>query len=105
MLRFVLPLVLLAVPAAAATHRFDARLAAPAPAARLVSSDLLWQCDGALCAAHGPIVDVPRRLCSRLARDGGRLRSFAVNGVGFDVDQLEACNARANRLRRLAAGG
>ena len=90
-----LVLAVVAAPAAAATHNFQARLATPPEQARLISSELIWRCEGSACVAQGGMVDAPARLCARLARDAGKLHSFAVNGVGFDVDKLESCNARS----------
>lgn len=95
MLRIALASFLFASPAIAATHAFEATLAAAPAEARLISSELIWTCAGVTCAARGAMTDTPARMCARLARDRGRLVSFVMNGVGFDVDRLASCNARA----------
>lgn len=77
------------------THRFVASLAAAPAQPTLISSEMRWTCEGSACAAQGPLFDAPSRICSRFAREQGRIKSFTVNGVGFTVEQLERCNAKA----------
>ncbi len=87
----------LALPGAAhaQTHRFVATLAVAPAQASLISSEMRWSCDGADCAAQGPMLSAPARICARLAREQGALASFSVNGVAFTAEQMERCNARA----------
>jgi hypothetical protein len=91
------PVALAGLPGAARadTHRFVATMAAAPAQAALISSEMRWACEGPACAAQGPLFDAPARICARLAREQGRVESFAVNGVGFSVEQMERCNARA----------
>jgi hypothetical protein len=88
--------------AQADTHRFVATMETALPQQALISSDMRWACAGAACAAQGPMFDAPSRICSRFAREQGRIASFTVNGAGFTVEQLERCNARALAQRPTA---
>lgn len=100
-LALIVAFAVVASTATAGTHSFQAQLTAAPVEGHVISSELIWSCTGTTCAARGAMVDVPARLCGRLARDTGPLRSFAVDGVGFDVEQLQTCNARARaRLAR-----
>jgi hypothetical protein len=88
--------------ARADTHRFVATMAAAPAQPALISSEMRWACQGAACAAQGALFDAPSRICSRFAREQGRVESFTVNGVGFSVEQLERCNAKAVARRPTA---
>lgn len=81
------------------THRFVATMASAPAQATLISSEMRWACSGVACAAQGPMFDAPARICARLAREHGRVESFTVNGVGFTVEQMDRCNARAASSR------
>jgi hypothetical protein len=96
-------LFLAAAAVAAPRPSYVAELAAPTTAVKLVSSDRLWGCEGVLCAAAGPADSAARHICSRLAKEVGPLKSFAVRGRAFDADQLAACNARAGAVPTMAA--
>ncbi len=80
---------------AAAPPSYVAELASPSTSTRLVSSEKLWSCQGVLCAAAGPADSAARRICSRLVREVGPLKSFSARGRSFDQTQLAACNASA----------
>ena len=49
--------------------------------------------NGAYVAGRAPERDLV--LCQLVARDAGKLTSFAVAGKAFDADALASCNVRA----------
>lgn len=85
----------LATPALASNY--IASLQAPAKTAKLVSSDRLWRCDGATCAADGEASSAAKHICSRLAKEVGPLLAFTAQGRVFAADELAQCNAAAAR--------
>ena len=56
------------------------------------STPWTWS-NGAYVAGRAPERDLV--LCQLVARDTGKLQSFAVAGKAFDADTLAACNSRA----------
>ena len=61
---------------------------------RFIAPDISWQCGGALCTG-ATSESRPLVLCQGLAKQAGRLGSFAVNGRPIDTAQLDRCNASA----------
>ena len=94
MLRQIAALVALSLASApAAAAYYSARPEAPAPA-RIAARDLLWTCGPDACtgstANSRPVV-----LCEGLAKQAGRLLSFAVDGRQIAPADLDRCNASA----------
>ena len=83
-----------ASPAIAAGAYYQAELASPPAAERLIVRGLVWKCGAGGCVAgrsnSRAVID-----CSALAREVGTLRSFTVEGRSLAPDQLEKCNAKA----------
>jgi hypothetical protein len=83
--------VLVAAPASAATY--SAKLAVPA-SERFIARDIVWDCGPAACQGateeSRPVV-----LCQSLAKQGGRIDSFVVNGREFTAAELIQCNTMA----------
>ncbi len=94
MLRSILTVCALAaltVPAAAANY--SAKLASPA-SGHIVARDINWACAGASC--QGATEESrPAVLCQALAKQAGRIESFAVDGRAFGEADLGKCNASA----------
>lgn len=80
-----------AAPAAAATY--SAKTQAPA-AAKIAARDVLWACGSTACTGSTdksrPVV-----ICQGLAKQAGRIESFAVKGREIAPDELARCNASA----------
>jgi hypothetical protein len=86
-------LAALAAGSASAPH-YLAEPERPPAQARVVARDQIWFCAGGSCSsAQGN--SRPAIACPVLAREVGRLRSFAVAGQPMDAAALEKCNARA----------
>lgn len=67
---------------------------APAAKPQLMTRSTPWQLqNGAYVANRAPERDLV--LCQLVARDTGKLQSFAVGGKAFDADALATCNAKA----------
>lgn len=86
-------LALATAPAAAATY--SAKPAQPA-SARIAAANILWTCGSDACVGSTdnsrPVV-----LCQGLAKQAGRIESFAVNGREMAADDLARCNASARQ--------
>jgi hypothetical protein len=78
-----------AAPAAAATYA--AKLASPAPG-HIVARDMNWACAGASCQGATD-ESRPAVLCQALAKQAGRVESFAVDGRAFSDAELGKCNS------------
>lgn len=82
---------LVAAPASAATY--SAKLAMPT-SERFIARDIVWDCGPAACQGateeSRPVV-----LCQSLAKKGGRVDSFVVDGREFTAGQLNQCNTVA----------
>jgi hypothetical protein len=89
----LLPLALLAAPAAAAPYYQAQPEVAPAQP-RFVARDNVWRCADGACVSDRT-ASRPAVVCAGLVRQVGALRSFAVEGRAFDPAELTACNARA----------
>jgi hypothetical protein len=80
-----------AAPAAAATY--SAKLSSPA-SGHIVARDMNWACAGESCQGatdeSRPVV-----LCQALAKQAGKVESFAVDGRAFGSAELDKCNAAA----------
>jgi len=80
-----------AAPTAAATY--SATLAQPTTE-RFIARDIVWACGPAACQGatdNGrPVV-----LCQSLAKQGGHVDAFLVDGRAFAASELERCNALA----------
>jgi hypothetical protein len=86
---------LLPASALAGSHVFTAEFSDSPGRARLISSEVSWNCDGARCTSAGTMSDTPARLCERLAREQGRVARFSVDGAAISDEALALCNARA----------
>jgi len=94
MLRLVLGLsagALAVSPAIAATY--SAKLAVPT-SERFIARDITWNCGPDACQGatneSRPVV-----LCQSLAKRGGRVDSFLVDGRALAAAELDKCNASA----------
>ena len=82
---------LAAAPAAAATY--SATLTAPVNQ-RIIARDISWNCGAAAC--QGATEESrPAVLCQSLAKRGGHIDSFLVDGRAFTPAELDRCNASA----------
>ena len=80
-----------AVPAAAATY--SAKLAVPA-SGRIIARDIVWNCGPDAC--QGATEESrPLVLCQSLAKRGGRVEIFVVDGRAVSGAELDRCNASA----------
>ena len=94
MLRSVLTigaLAALAAPAGAASY--SAKLAIPA-SGHIVARDINWACAGVSCQGTTD-ESRPPVLCQALAKQAGKIESFAVDGRTFSDSELGKCNASA----------
>lgn len=87
----VCALAAMAVPAAAANY--SAKLASPA-AGHIVARDINWTCAGDSCQGATD-ESRPAVLCQALAKQAGRIESFAVDGRSLSDPDLGKCNASA----------
>ena len=81
-------------PALAAGPYYQAELATPPAAERLVVREIVWKCGPAGCTA-GKSNSLAKTDCAALAREAGPVRSFTVAGRALGAAELEKCNARA----------
>lgn len=95
MKRLLFAAAALAVSMPAAAAIYEARLAAPAPQPKFISSDRMWRCNGEACRAGGGATSAAAHICSRLAGRVGRLTGFSVDGRAFGAGGLDRCNADA----------
>ena len=80
--------------ASAAAPHYQAELAAPAGADRVVARRLVWHCAATACVA-AKSNSRPAIECAALAKKAGPLRSFVAAGEALNAAALEKCNARA----------
>lgn len=89
-----LGLALAAAPAAAANY--SATLAQPT-SGKLIARDIVWSCGAAAC--QGATEESrPAVLCQSLAKRGGEVTSFVVDGRPFGATELDRCNASAKSV-------
>jgi hypothetical protein len=88
-------LAFVAAPATAQSHYQAQPETAPAQA-RFVARDNVWRCNEGGCESARTAAR-PAIVCSTLAREVGRLRSFSVQGQAFGEEELAACNSRARQ--------
>lgn len=70
-------------------------VAVTAPAKNsIVTRSTVWRCGEGTCVA-AKATSRDAIMCELVAREVGKLSSFAVKGEAFDADALEKCNARA----------
>jgi hypothetical protein len=94
MLRLVLGLSAAALavsPATAATY--SAKLAVPT-SERFIARDITWNCGPDACQG-ATNESRPLVLCQSLAKRGGRVDSFLVDGRALTAAELDKCNASA----------
>jgi hypothetical protein len=85
-------LVLTATAAGASTY--SAKLATPAPNARIIAGDIVWNCGPDAC--QGATEESrPAVLCQSLARRAGQVGNFVADGRAFTPAELDKCNASA----------
>ena len=96
MRRFLLliaaPLFVVAAPAVAQSG-FHASLAAPAPAARIVARETLWNCAGSECRAPRAGLSTDMSECRAMTKKLGRVAAFRAGERDFAAADLEKCNA------------
>ena len=83
-----------AAPALAAGAYYQAELATPPAAERLVVREIVWKCGPGGCIA-GKSNSLAKTDCAALAREAGPVRSFTVAGRPLSAAELEKCDARA----------
>jgi hypothetical protein len=81
-------------PALAAGAYYQAELATPPAAERLIVREVVWKCGPGGCIA-GKSNSLAKTDCAALAREAGPIRSFTVAGRALSAAELEKCNARA----------
>lgn len=59
-----------------------------------IANDTLWRCANNTCVADSA-PSRPEIVCAKVAREIGKLDSFAFRGEAFDADTLAKCNTRA----------
>lgn len=84
-------LTLAAAPAAAANY--SAKLAVPTTQ-RFIARDITWICGADACQG-ATLESRPVVLCQSLAKDGGKVESFVVDGRAFTPAELDKCNTSA----------
>lgn len=89
--------------AASAAPSYVASFAAPTTAAKLVSSERLWSCEGATCLAGGDATSPAKNICVRLAKEVGAVTAFTAKGRTFTDEEVAACNERAGHSLTPAA--
>jgi hypothetical protein len=94
MLRSILAFSTLALAAGAAdAASYSAKLSQPTTS-RFIARDVVWNCAADAClgaTANGrPVV-----LCQSLAKQGGHVDAFLVDGRALPATELERCNALA----------
>ena len=94
MVRSVLTvLVLVTVGAPAAGASYSATVANQA-SGHVIAREINWSCAGNSC--QGATAESrPAVLCQALAKQAGRVQSFAVDGRAFSDAELGKCNASA----------
>ncbi|MDL2341151.1 MAG: hypothetical protein QFB89_07465, partial [Pseudomonadota bacterium] len=82
---------------------YSASLAVPATA-RIIASDIVWNCGPAACQGATD-TSRPVVLCQSLAKRAGRVDSFLVDGHALTSADLDRCNklAKAGATSPLAA--
>jgi hypothetical protein len=80
----------------ASGHRLVAELAEPAAKAKLVSSEVLWRCEGQTCSTSAELTTSPKRFCSRFVRDAGDVLAFRIGDRVLNDEEIAACNAAAD---------
>ena len=78
-------------PAAATTY--SAKPVVPT-SAQIIARDIVWNCGPAACQGATE-TSRPAVLCQSLAKQAGRIESFAVDGRAFAPAELDRCNAAA----------
>ena len=71
---------------------YSAELANPAPDARFVARDVVWNCKGTSCLA-GQGTSRPLIMCSALVKKAGAVASFTAGGKALEAEDLARCNA------------
>ncbi len=98
------------VPAAASAATYAAKPVAAPAAKRIIARDIAWTCGPSACRGVTES-SRPLLLCQGLAKQAGRLESFAVDGRALPVADLEKCGqgrragARPRQLICHASGG
>ncbi len=94
MLRSALVLGILAIVAApAGAASYSATLTTPA-SGHIVARDINWACGASGCLG-ATAESRPAVLCQALAKQAGKVESFAVDGRAFSEAELARCNASA----------
>jgi hypothetical protein len=83
--------------AASADGRMTATLEAPqAGHAKLIAAHAVWNCEGGACVAQIAPDDASSvSACKDLAKQVGRLSTYAGEGKSFDANALARCNTAA----------
>ncbi len=105
MTRFLASFALLAatVAPAASAATYAAKPVAPVAAKHIISRDIAWTCGPSACRGSTEN-SRPLLLCQGLAKQAGRIESFAVDGRALPVADLDKCNTAARDNASLLAG-
>mgnify|MGYP006981766101 CR=1 FL=1 len=76
-----------------ATVYYTAELAAPAKEARVISSGVVWHCEGTTCRATKSNSRAANT-CKRLAREVGQITNFTAKGEKLASEKLTKCNSK-----------
>jgi len=71
---------------------YTAELAAPAKEARIISSGVVWHCEGTKCRA-AKSNSRPANTCKRLTREVGEVTNFTAGGEKLAEEKLAKCNS------------
>jgi len=85
------------IPAAAALPSgfYAAELTAQPAKGKFVARQLVWNCEGANCAATQKSPSRAELVCASLAREAGEVKAFRAGKVVFDAPEIARCNGAA----------
>ena len=77
---------------------YNITLAAQPAAAKQIVRGMIFNCDGATCAA-GEGTSRPAIVCASIARELGPVTSFRAGDESLDGEALAKCNAKADTTK------
>lgn len=72
---------------------YTAELAAPTKEARVISSGVVWHCEGTTCRATKSNSRATNA-CKRLTREVGEVTNFTAKGEKLAAEKLAKCNSK-----------
>ncbi len=72
---------------------YTAELATPAKESRIISSGVVWHCEGTKCRA-AKSNSRASNTCKRLTREVGEITSFTAKGEKLAEEKLAKCNSK-----------